>query len=124
MACLAASPAVTYRPVPARAYFCIENGIATYRHRCHRARRNAEGTNVPLVGRAVDFDQGQSTAAIVASPRTGRCSMRAGIDNDRELLELAQETERVASCIDDTVIRTRLYEIAGDLRERAISIPA
>ena len=84
----------------------------------------ADGTNVALVGRAVDLDQGHSTAVRVTSPRTGRRIMRAGSDNDRDLLELAEETERVAITINDTVIRMRLCEIAGDLRERAIPIPA
>lgn len=50
--------------------------------------------------------------------------MRAGSDNDHQLLELAEETERVATSIDDTVIRMRLREIAGDLRELAIPVPA
>ena len=43
--------------------------------------------------------------------------------NDRDLLDLAQETAEVADCIDDPAVCARLHEIAQELREMALSIP-
>ena len=50
--------------------------------------------------------------------------MRSGECHDPELLELAQETHRVANTIDDSVMRARLHEIARKVRELAILDPA
>jgi hypothetical protein len=48
--------------------------------------------------------------------------MGAGNDGVHDLLELADETDRVAESIDDLSMRTRLHEIAGELREQALLI--
>ena len=45
--------------------------------------------------------------------------MTADNDGDNDLLELANETDRVAASIDDFSTRTRLHEIARDLRQLA-----
>jgi hypothetical protein len=45
--------------------------------------------------------------------------MIAADDRDRSLLELAQETARLAASIADPVICTRLHEIAHELQEWA-----
>jgi hypothetical protein len=50
--------------------------------------------------------------------------MRTGECHDPDLLELAQETERVADTLHDPVMRARLYEIAREVRELAILDPA
>jgi uncharacterized protein Yka (UPF0111/DUF47 family) len=46
--------------------------------------------------------------------------MRTGECHDPDLLELAQETDRVADTLNDPVMRARLYEIAREVRELAI----
>ena len=46
--------------------------------------------------------------------------MSADNDGENDLLELADETDRVAASIDDFATRTRLHEIARDLRELAL----
>jgi hypothetical protein len=48
--------------------------------------------------------------------------MGAGNDGVCDLLELADETDRVAESIDDLSMRTRLHEIAGELRDQALLI--
>ena len=50
--------------------------------------------------------------------------MRACNDVDHDLLELADETDRVAGSLDDFAMRTRLHEMAGELRELALPVPA
>jgi hypothetical protein len=47
--------------------------------------------------------------------------MQAVDDRDQSLLELAQETGRVAATLGDPAICTRLHEIAYELREWACS---
>ena len=50
--------------------------------------------------------------------------MRARNDVDHDLLELADESGQVAGSLDDLAMRTRLHEVAGELRELAVPIPA
>jgi uncharacterized protein Yka (UPF0111/DUF47 family) len=50
--------------------------------------------------------------------------MRTGECHDSDLLELAQETDRVADTLNYPVMRARLYEIAREVRELAILDPA
>lgn len=57
------------------------------------------------------------------SPDNGGGGMRSG-ECDSDLLELAQETDRVADTIDDPVIQARLHEMAREVRELAILDPA
>jgi hypothetical protein len=46
--------------------------------------------------------------------------MPSGDIDDRDLIELAEETDRVAADIGDPAIRARLYGIANELRELAL----
>jgi len=50
--------------------------------------------------------------------------MQTGECHDPVLLELAQETDRVADTLNDPVMRARLYEIAREVRKLAILDPA
>jgi hypothetical protein len=65
-----------------------------------------------VADRAVDLDQSRSTAVDVASPRMGRSATRIDSDIDHELLELAEETDQVATAINDPDVRVALIVLA------------
>jgi hypothetical protein len=81
------------------------------------------GTDLQIIparrSRLIDLDQRPSANAGVDHLPTRGCTMLADDVADRDLLDLADETGRMAESVGEPAIRTRLQEMAAELQRMA-----